>query len=224
VNAAELTGRVRTHVIDVADPPCTLHADAMAAFFSLRREARKDGFDVAAISSFRDFDRQLAIWNGKYNGTRPMLDADGRALDAGALSPAERVSAILEWSALPGASRHHWGTDMDLVDRNAIPAGYSVQLTPGEFSSEGPFGRLSAWLDGNAGRFGFFRPFQGVLSGVRAEPWHFSFAPTAEPARRALTAAVLREALAGADLGGKELVLARLEELHARYVAAVDVS
>ncbi len=223
MNAAELTGRVRTHVIDVADPPCTVHVDVKAAFLSLRREAQKDGFDVTAVSSFRDFGRQLAIWNGKFTGERPLFDAEGRTLDVGTLSPAQRVSAILEWSALPGASRHHWGTDLDLIDRSAIPAGYSVQLTPQEFSSDGPFGRLSSWLGANAGRFGFFRPYQGVLSGVRAEPWHFSFAPTAEPARSALSAAVLREAVAAADLAGKDQVLPRLEELHARYVAAVDL-
>jgi hypothetical protein len=32
----------------------------------------------------------------------------------------------------------------------------------------------------------------------------------------------LRSAIAGAPLLGKEIVLARLDELHARYVAAID--
>ena len=57
---------------------------------------------------------------------------------------------------------------------------------------------------------------------MQPEPWHFSFAPVAEPARRALTAGVLREALGDAPLLGKEHVLARLDELHARYVASID--
>ena len=39
------------------------------------------------------------------------------------LSPAERIEAILRWSALPGASRHHWGTDLDLIDAHAIQPG-----------------------------------------------------------------------------------------------------
>ncbi|HEX9405010.1 MAG TPA: hypothetical protein VF917_11310, partial [Steroidobacteraceae bacterium] len=73
-----------------------------------------------------------------------------------------------------------------------------------------------------AARFGFFRPFRGVLSGVRPEPWHFSFAPVAENARRSLTPAVLHKAIAAAPLLGKEQVLGRLDELHARYVAAID--
>jgi len=57
---------------------------------------------------------------------------------------------------------------------------------------------------------------------VEPEPWHFSFAPIAENARRALTPAVLREAIVAAPLLGKEEVLARLDELHTRYVASID--
>jgi LAS superfamily LD-carboxypeptidase LdcB len=151
-----------------------------------------------------------------------MLDAAGLPLDASALTPFERIEAILLWSALPGASRHHWGTDIDLIDRNATPPGYRVQLTPEEFAPAGPYGPLAEWLEVNAARFGFFRPFRGVLSGVRPEPWHFSFAPVAENARRCLTSAVLHKAIAAAPLLGKEQVLERLDELHARYVAAID--
>jgi hypothetical protein len=77
-------------------------------------------------------------------------------------------------------------------------------------------------LEQNAPRFGFFRPFRGVLSGVQPEPWHFSFAPLAESARRALTCAVLREALKDAPLLGRDCVLAELDELHARYVTRID--
>ena len=58
---AELTGRARTHIIDVGDPPGALHIHAADAFFGLRRAAAADGFDLAPVSSFRDFARQLAI-------------------------------------------------------------------------------------------------------------------------------------------------------------------
>jgi hypothetical protein len=61
-----------------------------------------------------------------------------------------------------------------------------------------------------------------VKSAVQAEPWHFSFAPLAEFARGRLTEGVLREALAAAPLLGRDTVLARLPEYHARYVAAID--
>jgi LAS superfamily LD-carboxypeptidase LdcB len=222
VNPHELTGQSRTHVVAVTDPSCTLHAHVVVPFMNLHRAARADGFDLRPVSAFRDFDRQLAIWNGKFSGERPLYDAAGCAIDASQLSPPERIAAILRWSALPGASRHHWGTDVDLIDANALAPGSRVQLSAEEYADSGPFGPLAAWLGAHAARFGFFRPYRGVLSGVQAEPWHFSFAPVAETARRALGPAVLGAALASVSLMGKEHVLARLDELHARYVAAID--
>ena len=222
MNAEELTGRARTHIVECQDPQFLLHVHVRTAFLALRRAAAAEGMDLAAASSFRDFQRQLKIWNGKFDGTRPMNDAAGRPIDSAALMPAERVDAILLWSALPGASRHHWGTDVDLIDRNATAPGYQVQLTPDEFQAGGPFADLACWLQANAARFGFFRPFQGVRSGVQPEPWHFSFAPVAESARRDLTPQVLRSALQAAPISGKEVVLERLEELHQRFVDRID--
>jgi LAS superfamily LD-carboxypeptidase LdcB len=222
VTPAELTGRARTHIVEVPDPPCALHADTLTAFLQLRRGAAAEGFDLVPQSAFRDFERQLSIWNRKWSGAAPLYGADGEALDALSLRPDERLEAILRWSALPGASRHHWGTDVDLIDGHALAPGYRVRLSPEEYAPPGPFAPLAVWLEANAARFGFFRPYRGVLSGVQPEPWHYSFAPIAEPARRRLTPAVLREAVQSADLAGKEAVLPRLEELHARYVAAID--
>jgi LAS superfamily LD-carboxypeptidase LdcB len=223
VNEGELTGQARTHISTVADPMCLLHAQAITPFLNLRRAAAADGIDLVPMSSFRDFGRQLAIWNGKFSGERPMYDAQGGKLEPGELTPAQRIDAILLWSALPGASRHHWGTDLDLVDRKATAAGYAIKLSREEFAPGGPFAALDRWLEAQAPRFGFFRPFQGVRSGVQPEPWHFSFAPIAEQARRDLSPAVLRAAIADAPLLGKEAVLARLDELHARYVATIDL-
>jgi LAS superfamily LD-carboxypeptidase LdcB len=222
VNQGELTGQARTHIVDVPDPDCALHKHVVAPFLNLRRAAMADGFDVVPQSSFRDFSRQLAIWNGKFSGAKPMYDAAGQAIDVNGLAPSERIEAILLWSALPGASRHHWGTDVDLIDGRATAPGYRVQLTQEEFAPGGPYSALGEWLEANAPRFGFFRPFRGILSGVQPEPWHFSFAPIAENARRALTAPVLHGALAASPLLGKAQVLARLEDLHARYVGTID--
>jgi len=222
VRADELTGRARTHIVEVPDPPCALHVHVVTPFLNLRRAATAEGFDLAPASGFRDFERQLAIWNGKFAGSSPLYDAAGAPLEALRLPVPERVAAILRWSALPGASRHHWGTDLDIIDRKAIPQGYRVQLTAAEFTSGGPFAPLAEWLEANAARFGFFRPYRGILSGVQPEPWHFSFAPVAEPARRSLSPSLLRAALETPRLLGREHVLERLDELHARYVASID--
>lgn len=223
MNERELTGRERTHIAPVADPQCLLHEHVIAPFMKLRGAAAADGIDLEPRSSFRDFARQTQIWNAKWNGELTMYDAQGAKLDAAALAPFERMHAILLWSALPGASRHHWGTDIDVIDRNAVAPGFEVKLTRAEFEPAGPFGALSRWLDAHAARFGFFRPFQGVRSGVQPEPWHLSFAPIAEKARHDLNFRVLRSAIEGAPLSGKDVVLEHVEALHARYVAAVDL-
>ena len=200
-----------------------LHVHTLVPFMQLRRAARAAGFDLTPVSGFRGFDRQLAIWNAKFRGQRPLYDSAGAPIEGLALSPAQRVEAILLWSALPGGSRHHWGTDVDVFDAAAVAPDYQVQLSVGEFSPGGPFAPLAGWLEVHAARFGFFRPFRGVLSGVQPEPWHFSFAPVAEAARRALSPDVWREALVGSALEGKAEVLPRLKEFHARYVAAIDL-
>lgn len=203
----ELTGRSRSHLAEVAGIGL-LHRHVVAPFAAMRRAARAAGFDLVPASAFRDFDRQLAIWNRKY-----------AALDTPA---AERIEAILRWSALPGLSRHHWGTDLDLIDRAALQPDYRVRLEPAEYAPGGPFAAAGQWLSEHAARFGFFRPYRGERSGVSAEPWHYSFAPVAEGARRRLTPQLAGTVLQAAALEGRETVLALLTQLHARYFDAID--
>jgi LAS superfamily LD-carboxypeptidase LdcB len=219
---AELTGKAQTHVVSLADPVCVVQSLVVEPFLAMRRAAAGAGLDLVAVSSFRSFERQREIWNAKYRGERPLLDLTGNPVNALNLEPQERIEAILRWSAIPGASRHHWGTDMDLIDRNALTAGYRVQLVAAEYAPGGPFAALNDWLGRNAARFGFFRPYRGALSAVAAEPWHISFTEIAEAAREELTPQILRDALAPAEVLGKEHVLPRLGELLARFVVQID--
>jgi LAS superfamily LD-carboxypeptidase LdcB len=218
----QLTGRARDHLTELSDPRCTLHHQVVAPFLAMRAAAAADGIDLVAFSSFRDFDRQLAIWNSKYRGERPMQDRAGRPLNPGVLSPAERVTAILWWSALPGASRHHWGTDFDVMDLAALPPGYRIQVVPAEYRAGGPFQRLTDWLDAHMHAFGFFRPYTTDRGGVSPEPWHLSYAPVALRAQRELTVERLHALLSAVDIDGKQEVLASLAENFRRYVLDVD--
>ena len=155
-------------------------------------------------------------------GTQYECPDDGRPLDAAALDAGERIDAILCWSAVPGGSRHHWGTDCDLIDAAALPEGYRVQLVPEEYARGGVFERLTAWLDENMGRFGFYRPYASTGCGAGVEPWHVSYWPVAHEALEALTLPVLRRAVAGSAVLGKEQVLERLPEIYTRFILAVD--
>lgn len=221
LSSLELTGRARTHVRMVAELDCVLHPQAASALLALRAAAYREGIDVQAVSGFRDFDRQLAIWNGKFSGARALLTAENLPLQAAELGEAERVAAILIWSALPGASRHHWGSDCDLIDRSALEPGARIELLSTDYAPGGRYARLSAWLNGRAQDFGFFLPYDRDRGGVQPEPWHLSFAPVAGPALAALNVDLLTETLANVELAGRETVVAQLPRLYERYVTAV---
>ena len=216
----ELTGRARTHVVPMPEFGCELEPLAADALRAMRAAAAHDGLDLQAVSGFRDFDRQLSIWNGKFRGTRTLLDAASRPLNAADLDPAQRVAAILVWSALPGASRHHWGSDCDVIDRRALEPGARVELLSADYAADGRSARLSQWLDRHAQEYGFFRPYDRDRGGVQPEPWHLSFAPIAVPALDALTTNLLFDALNGAELEGSATVMKQLAQIHGRYVAA----
>src|SRR5689334_2401975 len=123
LNALELTGRVRTHVVQRDDLGAAIHTQALEPFLDMKADAARAGLDIAIVSSFRDFAAQQRIWDLKYRGERPLYDAEGNVRDHASLSEDELVDAILCWSALPGGSRHHWGTELDVVDKAAMPEG-----------------------------------------------------------------------------------------------------
>jgi LAS superfamily LD-carboxypeptidase LdcB len=220
----ELTGRSRGHIVDLTDPPCSLHREVVQPFQRLRAAASAAGIDLVPASSFRDFNRQLAIWNGKHRGERELRAADGSLLDAHALDDDARVMAILHWSALPGASRHHWGTDMDVIDANAAPPGYRPQFVTEEFAPGGVFANLDAWLGQNAAAHGFYRPYTTWRGGVQPEPWHLSYAPVAGQALAAFSIDPLREALGAADLEARAAVERILPDIVERYVRNIDAA
>lgn len=218
----QLTGRDRGHIVTLAEPRADLHAAAVEPFLAMRAAAARAGIDLLPVSSFRDFERQRAIWNAKFRGERPALDRRGRVFDLRKLDAGARVDAILCWSALPGASRHHWGSDVDVADGAVIARGYVLRLEAFEYRRGGPFARLSAWLGENMRRFGFFRPYQSRRAGVQPEAWHLSYAPVARGALAGMTAELLEEAIRGRGVEGEPEILARLPAIRKRYVLDVD--
>lgn len=218
----QLTGRDRGHLVGLEDPRCMLHAAAVRPFVALRDAATLAGFDLVPVSSFRDFGRQRAIWNAKFRGERPALDRAGRRVDILTLDAGARVETILLWSALPGASRHHWGSDVDVADGKAMASGYAPKLELDEYRRGGPFAALSSWLGANMRRFGFYRPYTRRGRGVQPEPWHLSYAPVAKPALAKMSVRLLAEAIRGSGVEGEAEILARLPAIRERYLLDVD--
>ncbi len=221
-SALELTGRSRGHVVDLQEPRCTLHRGAVGPFLALRAAAAESGIDLMPLSSFRDFSRQQLNWNGKCRGERELLDRDGAVLDAAGLDKDSLVSAILQWSALPGASRHHWGTDLDVIDAATVSAGAGDLLQPAAYAPGGMFHRLNLWLDAHAAEFGFYRPYAQDRGGVQPEPWHLSYAPLAQQALQAFSIELLRDALQEEKIDALDTVIDRLPEIVERYVINIE--
>jgi hypothetical protein len=111
---------------------------------------------------------------------------------------------------------------VDVFDRSAIPPGAAPRLERHEASAGGTFGRLHAWLDDHAQRFGFFRPYDRDRGGVSPEPWHLSYAPLARTFEDAHSLDLLERALRGADLELKDEVLRHLDAIYAQYVKGVS--
>ncbi|WP_265467800.1 M15 family metallopeptidase [Aeromonas salmonicida] len=215
----QLMGLDESHLIVVGRGPHRLTAATAAAFNDMQVAAAYEGFNLQAASSWRSFERQLAIWNGKWRGERPLLDANSQPINALQLCDEERLHAILRWSALPGTSRHHWGTDLDIYDPDCLPADTKLALEPWEYEAGGWFSDLGDWLTDHMNDFGFFLPYArpvGSGSGVAYEPWHISFA--LESREQRLDPDALALCLQQADIEGKSTILAHLDEILARYV------
>lgn len=221
---AHVVGQDEGHLCSAADAEwltASVHREVVEPFRELRAAAASAGFDVAILSGFRSFEKQLSIWNRKARGELAVLDSDARPIDIATLSERELVFSILRWSALPGASRHHWGTDLDVYDAAARPADYEIELVPSEYDAAGMFAPFSDWLDAriaNGTAFGFFRPYDRDRNGVAPERWHLSYAPLAATYAQMLTPSLLRQTIESADMMLKDVVLAHLDEIVTRFV------
>ena len=222
LNELELTGRARTHVVQRDDLRAALQRNALEPFLVMKDAAAREGIAIEIVSSFRDFAAQQRIWDMKYRGKRPLYDGHGNVRDHASLTETELIEAIGCWSAVPGGSRHHWGSDIDVIDRAAAPEGYRARLLPEETQPGGVFHRMHQWLDENMARYGFFRPYRTFRGGVFPEPWHLSYAPVSTVALQGLTPELLEEAVRTSSILGRLIVLDRIGEIHRRYVASVD--
>lgn len=214
----ELFGLTDKHLAPIPDSAPRIHRLALNAFVEMQNAAQLDGIQISPASAYRSFDQQLAIWNAKAIGQRDCLDDNGNCIDIKSLTDLDAVKAIMRFSALPGASRHHWGTDLDVYDATAVADDYRLQLVESEYSASGPFAKLDYWLNQNAAKFGFSRPYAEDRGGIAAEAWHISYAPLAREYELALDLDLLADRLQPVNLELKLAVLNNLQYLFERYI------
>jgi LAS superfamily LD-carboxypeptidase LdcB len=175
-----LTGRTTDQLVPFEGGPFLVHKNMRDDLCKLVFAAASFGIELTMFTSFRSFEDQKKIWNDKVLGLRPVLDSHSKPIDITTKTKEELLFLILRWSALPGASRHHWGTDFDFFDSRALPTDYKIQLIPSEYEKNGPFYNANIWLLENMGDFGFYQPYAEDNGGVASEPWHLSHSPLSE--------------------------------------------
>ncbi|MDT0558820.1 M15 family metallopeptidase [Ichthyenterobacterium sp. W332] len=137
--------------------PLYLNTVCFDSFKLMFNAAKNDGIDLKIISGARNFNYQKRIWERKWQTFSN-------------LNPKERSQKILEYSAMPSTSRHHWGTDIDI---NSLSSSY---FNSGKGAIE------YNWLSKNANRFGFYQVYTSKESGrtgYNEEQWHWSYLPIA---------------------------------------------
>jgi LAS superfamily LD-carboxypeptidase LdcB len=212
-----LTGKTDSHIHWLSNN-IGIHHEMLSSFNQLQLAAQSAGIELTIASGFRSFERQLSIWQNKFSGISAIKDASNQILSTEQLSDREKIHAIMLFSALPGASRHHWGCDIDVYAKNLLPAEQSLALEPWEYQDPGHFYPLTVWLAEHAKTFGFFLPYDKFRGGVAQEPWHLSYQPLSQHFQQAYTEALLAETLLNTDIQGKALLLKILPELYQRYI------
>ncbi len=147
-----------------------LRKDVFESFKRMSDEATLSGVKLVIRSATRNFEAQKRIWENKWEGI-VLLEGSINAKEW-IINPTERALKILEYSSMPGTSRHHWGTDIDL---NSFDNEWFV-------SGEGL--KLFSWMKENAARFGFCQPYTAKdnqrTTGYEEEKWHWTYMPVAE--------------------------------------------
>jgi LAS superfamily LD-carboxypeptidase LdcB len=148
------------------------------------------------------------------------MDELGQPIDIASLDAWQKIQAIMRWSALPGASRHHWGTDFDVYDAKAMPEGYQIKLTPDEVQGKGLFTPMHDWLDQyiQSGNTKFYRPYEFDKGGIAPERWHLSYRPLADEYAALQTVDVIAQRLQQSKILLLDTVIEHLDEIYNRYI------
>ena len=171
---------------------------AYTAFKSMYWDAKKCGIQLEIISATRNFDYQKGIWENKWK--RPKY-AGWQDLD--------KIRDIMKYSSMPGTSRHHWGTDIDLNS-----------LTNTYFES-GDGLKVYNWLKNFGKDYGFYQTYTSKdkgRTGYNEEKWHWSYMPLASEYLQLYQDSIKYQDLKGFSGSGSAANIKAIEE----YVLGID--
>jgi len=161
---------------------------AYDAFVKMADAAKEEDISLQVISAARNFFRQKSIWEAKWNG---QTKVGGKDLSKSLPVAKSRALKILEFSSMPGTSRHHWGTDIDINNLN------------NSYFNKGRGQKEYEWLQKNAAKFGYCQPYSPIdearPNGYFEEKWHWSYMPLSQPLTDAAEARLRNEMITGFD-------------------------
>lgn len=134
-----------------------LRKETYTAFQELYYDAKANGFDIKIVSATRNFNYQKGIWERKFSKEKYAGWPDEKI-----------VKDILKYSSMPGTSRHHWGTDIDIN---------SFENT---YFENGKGKELYNWMQSCGQDYGFHQVYTSKSDerkGYEEEKWHWTFLP-----------------------------------------------
>ena len=173
-----------------------LEKETYSAFIKMKDAAEKDGIVIKLVSGFRDFYRQQMIWNNKYRKFTNEFSLDGPTA----------IKEIIRFSTIPGTSRHHWGTEIDIIDKNF--ENEKDLLISKKYEEGGIFNSLKKWMDKNSKRFGFYIVYDDDSNrpGFEYEPWHYTYKPVSDLYQREFLKLDLKSIISKTKVEGKEFI------------------
>ncbi len=109
-----------------------IHKDVLEHYIAMYEAAALEGVNLGIVSAFRSFDTQKWLWNQRYYTSS---------------NPEKVAKSVLSYLAMPGTSRHHWGTDIDIM---------STKLN---FFETETGKKAYQWLVDNAANNGFYQVY-----------------------------------------------------------------
>ena len=142
-----------------------IRTEVLEAFIKMYDHAAADDIHYTIRSATRNFDYQKGIWERKWTGKTQLSDGSSAADIS---SEINRAKKILLYSSMPGTSRHHWGTDIDL---NSFDNDY-FSIGAGLIEYQ--------WLQEHAHSYGFCQTYtdkSNGRAGYEEEKWHWTYTP-----------------------------------------------
>ena len=172
-----------------------LEKNTFIAMEKMRKAALLDGIKIKVVSGFRDFERQKQIWNRKFK----------KFTTENNLSDLDAIKEIIRFSTIPGTSRHHWGTEIDVIDEDF--KNEKNLLISKKYEEGGIFEKLKKWMDNNSQKFGFYLTYDNNINrkGFEYEPWHYSYLPESKKYLESFLKIDIVEIISKVDIKGKEL-------------------